>query len=281
MKLSHNLPSLNVYSSQIKSEGLRSKALDRISSGYKINSARDGANEIAQSETMRMQIRSLDMAARNVQDGVSMLQATEGSLGNITDILQRMRELVVSSDDTKTQFDKKVIQDELDQLKLGINELVKGNDFNGVNIINNTTGETLAMPSGSNPSDKIDIPTFNLNTNNLKDSAGNFVSGIDLTAGTTTNSALKTLDEAITHVSNVSSQFGAIENRFDTAYSDLNEMSDRVTGTESLIRDADLAEEMLNYSKSDLLVNAGLAMIVQTNKMPQEILQVLSNLRSR
>lgn len=281
MKLSHNLPSLNVYNSQIKSEGLRSKALDRISSGYKINSAKDGANEIAQSETMRMQIRSLNMAARNVQDGVSMLQATEGSLGNITDILQRMRELVVSSDGGKTEFDKKAIQDELDQLKSGINEIVKGNDFNGVNIINNTTGETLRMPSGSNPSDKIDIPTFNLNANNLKDSAGNLVSGIDLTAGTTTSSALKTLDEAITKVSDVGSQFGSIENRFETAYSDLNEMSDRVTGTESSIRDADLAEEMLNYSTADLLVNAGLAMIVQTNKMPQEILQVLSNLRSR
>ena len=136
MRLMHNLNSLNIYREQNKVVSRQSAALRRISSGYKINSAKENPNAIASSEKMRIQIRGLQMAQRNAQDGVSMLQTADGALDNITSMLQRIRELTVQAgNDSATIEDKKVIQEEINNLKQGIGDIIKNTQFNGVELL--------------------------------------------------------------------------------------------------------------------------------------------------
>ena len=136
MRLSHNIASLNVYAAYSKALEKQSIAINRISSGYKVNNAKDDPNAIAQSERMRMQVRGLQMAGQNAQDGVSMLQTAEGGLDGMTSMLQRVRELVVQSGNgSNTEDDKKTMQNEIDQMIAGMDETANNTEFNGVSLL--------------------------------------------------------------------------------------------------------------------------------------------------
>jgi len=281
MRLSHNLASLNVYRSYAKALDVRSGALGKISSGDKINRACDGPNALAQSEKMRIQIRGMQMAQRNMQDGISMLQTAEGGLDSVTSMLQRMRELAVQAGNTtNTEEDKKTMQSEIDQMLQGIDKTVDGTEFNGVKLLKINAGETntvLDMATGANVDEKIQINRYNLTSvGELKlVDAGTGKSNVDVTTAAGVDKVLETLDNAINTVLNVRSEYGALENRFESSVKSSNEITEKLIAADGNLREVDIAEEMMEYSKGNILVEAGNAMMVQSNKFPQDILRIL------
>lgn len=284
MRLSHNIASLNVYRSYSKALEKQSVAMNRISTGYKINCAKDDPNVIAQSERMRMQIRGMQMAGRNAQDGVSMLQTAEGGLDGMTTMLQRVRELVVQGGSGgNSEGDKEIIQKEIDQMINGMDDIAKNTEFNGVKLLSDN--KTLEMPIGANAGESITIPQQNLTSEKLATADGKTLdqlkSTYSLANGDNVGNALEIVDSALNTIVSIRSKYGAIENRFEGSLQDINEISDRIDGADSNLRDADIAEEMMELAKSNILSEAGNAMMVQTNKFPQDVLRILENVRSK
>lgn len=297
MRLMHNLESLNIYREHTKVLSRQSTAMSRISSGYKINSAKENPNAIASSEKMRIQIRGLQMAQRNAQDGVSMLQTSEGALDNVTSMLQRIRELTIQAGGVTSKDDRDIIQNEIVETINSIDNIVKGTDFNGVNLLNtdaeppatsydnNNPTKNKSMPVGANVGEIVKISMYNLSVTNLPDGIDNLNKlteenalekeelGID--------GALSIIDSALNTVLSVRSEYGALSNRFDSTYNKIGEIHDTIVGAESKIRDTDVAEEMMNFARDSVLIDAGHAMMVQSNKFPQDILRILENVRSR
>lgn len=285
MRLMHNIASLTIYNEQTKTLKRQSIALGRISSGVKITSAKDDPNAISQSERLRMQIRGLQMASRNSQDGMSMMQTAEGALGSINEALQRIRELTVQAGSgSNTQEDNATIKTEIDQMLKTIDDTAKNTEFNGVKLLaNNPTGAVISMTTGANVGDKVNIPMFNLALYNPDGSADgtsslSSLSGINVTTNSTAND-LSVIDDTIQKVLSINSKYGSLENRFESTYNNLNELSDRMDGADSNLRDADIAEEMMEYSKDNILSEAGTALMAQTNKLPQDVLRILQNMK--
>ncbi len=281
MIINKNIASLNIYREYSKNLTKQSSALQRISSGIKINSAKDNPNVIAQSERFRMQIRGLQMAGQNTQDGVSMLQTADGGAGEITSSLQRVRELLVQAGGTTTDSDKEVIQKEINQMLDGADDMANNTEFNGVKLLAggaNDGSVNIEMLIGANVGEKIDIPKFNLTTKGLNLKSEDGLVNVDVN---NIDNSLKLVDSALHDITGARSKFGALENRFESTYNSTMEISEKVEFADSGIRDADLAEEMMEYSKDDILIQAGNAMMAQSNKLPQDALRILENVRSR
>ncbi len=281
MRINKNIASLNIYKSYSKNLTKQSSALERISSGIKINSAKDNPNAIAQSERFRMQIRGLQMASRNTQDGVSMLQTAEGGLDSITNSLQRVRELLVQAGGTTTDADKDIIQKEINQMLDGAEDMANNTEFNGVKLLSggkNDGSVNIEMLIGANVGEKVDIPKYDLTTEGLllKDSKGKVLVDVNKI-----DDSLKLVDKALHDITSARSKYGALENRFESTYNFTMEISEKIESADSSIRDADLAAEMMEYSKDDILVQAGNAMMAQSNKIPQDALRILENVRNR
>lgn len=284
MRLSHNLSSLNAYRAYSKSLKSQSKALNNISTGNKLNKAGDHPNKVAQSERFKLQVRALNMASRNAQDGISMLQSAEASLDSATSQLQRLRELLIQSGGTMSDEDKVAIEGEMDQMIEGMSQAMKYNDFNGVNILVNKDVEdnkhpkSIKMPVGSDIGEEIEIPVFNFTAEalGLKDEDGN--SKINLKD---INSSLELVDSAIDTVVSARSRYGAIANTFESRHEALIEIGARIEGADSVISGADIAEESLEFSRTNILVESGIAILAQSNRMPQDALRILENVRSR
>jgi flagellin len=277
MRVSKNIASLNIYRSYSENLAKQSGALGRISSGVKINSSKDNPNAIAQSERLRIQIRGLQMAARNTQDGVSMLQTAEGGLEGITQSLQRVRELLVQSGGATTTGDKETIQKEINQMLSGAEDMANNTEFNGVKLLvnkDNLEPKIIESSTGANVGEVIEIPRYNLTTEGLSLNNGN----VDVD---NIGASLENIDKALGVIISARSKYGALENRFESNYNSTIEIADKVQSAESGIRDTDMAEEMMEYAKYNILVEAGTAMMVQTNKFPQDILRVLENVRAR
>lgn len=291
MRLSHNLASLNIYYAYTKNLSNQSTALSRISSGKKINSSIDDPNNFAKSERLNLQVRGLQAGAKNSQDAISLLQTGEGALNNISDNLQRMRELVVASGNGSiTDNDKKSIQMEIEQIKQNINEISNNTEFNGIKLLNATasTGDydntkpqsNLFASVGGEIGDTVVIPRFNVTTA-MKDSSGNYVESLDVTKSDSVDSNLSIVDSAIKNVVHARSVYGGLENRFSSTYSNTTEISDKIEEADSNLADSDIAEEIMKYSQSGILVDAGIAIMAQTNKFPQDVLNILSQVRAR
>jgi flagellin len=280
MRVNKNIASLNIYRAYSENLTKQSAALGRISSGVKINSSKDNPNAIAQSERLRMQIRGLQMAARNTQDGISMLQTTEGGLEGITNSLQRVRELLVQAGGVTTPSDKDVIQKEISQMIQGAEDMANNTDFNGVNLLvggkNNGT-VIIETASGANVGEKIEIPKLDITPEGLNLRSG----GSDNVSVNNINTSIDIVDNALGVILSARSKFGALENRFESSYNSTIEIADKIQSAESGIRDTDMAEEMMEYAKTNILIEAGNAMMVQSNKFPQDILRILENVRTR
>jgi flagellin len=291
MRLNHNMAALNIYREHVKTLKGQSGAIDRISSGNKVNGAKDNPNALAQSERLRIQIRGLQMAQRNAQDGMSMLQTAEGGLNNVTSMLHRIKELTVQSGGATNDADKAVLQGEINQLISGINDTVKNTEFNGVKLIgddtidstinnNSTNPKVIYMASGANVGEKIEIPVYNLTADKIGDeNTGKYLSSIDITKDGGIDEALNVIDAALSTVLSVSSKYGALENRFEGVYNMTDAVGQNIQRAESDLRDADMALEMMNYAKYNLLMESGNAMMVQANKFPQDILRILENVK--
>lgn len=285
MRLNQNMESLNIYRNYKKNLSNQAVTLNRISTGTKINSAKDNPNKLGVSEGLRLQIRSLQMAEKNIQDGVSMMQTVDGTLSTINESLTRIKELTVQSGGATSDDDLAVIQNEINQLKEHIDYTVNNSDFNGIKllnsdkVVNNDYPQFLDHKVGATSEEDIKIPIFNLKTNMLTDNEGNSIANLDVTDKNNIDKNLSSIDGAIQMVTSVRSKYGAIQNRMETSAENLTGSSSNLVSAESRIRDTDMALEMAEYSRTAILNETSIALMQQSNKFPQEILRVLENMK--
>lgn len=271
MRIYHNTASMNILKQYNRVLKKQEKSLSEISSGIKIKSAKDGPNQLSKGEKINMRIRGTQMAKRNMQDGMSMLQTAEGGLGNITDMLQRAKELLVSSGNgSLSAEDKKILDNEIKSITEGIYSIADNTEFNGVKLLSgNDSGTNIIMASGSEAGEYIKIPLSNIGKTGELDLDSLYDSELDI------DEKLNTADTAINYVISLRSTYGALENRFEGTYDRLSDIDQSLQGAESDLMDSDIAEEMTQFSKYQILAEASNALMVQTNRMPSEILKIL------
>ncbi|EPY2289539.1 MULTISPECIES: flagellin [Clostridium] len=273
MIINHNLNAMNAHRNMGINIGNSAKSMEKLSSGLRINRAGDDAAGLSISEKMRAQIRGLNQASRNSQDGISLIQTAEGALNETHSILQRMRELgVQAANDTNVTVDRSAIKDEITSLKTEIDRIAKTTQFNEKNLLNGDLAKTGAkLQIGANSSDdlKLDINISNMGSASL---------GVSNLAVDTHDNARKTIDsvnEAIKKVSTQRSKLGAFQNRLEHTISNLDNASENLQAAESRVRDVDMAKEMMSFSKNNILQQAAQAMLAQANQAPQGVLQLL------
>lgn len=279
MRLSHNIPTLNIYTKYSKAIIDQAAAMKNISSGKRVDTASDDPYALAQSDQFNMEIRGLQVASSNSQDTVSLLQTTEGGMDGMTSMLQRMRSLAVqASNGTETDQDRQAIQSETKTLVDGIDAISKSTNMNNVNLIAQSGSASKTVMIGGDVGQNVEIQTYDLTaaTLNLKDSSGNY---IDLSTQAGARAALDTIDSAIKTINTARSNYGSIENRLNTAISNSSDINTVLQTADSNITDADIASEMMRYSKDSIISQAGIAMMAQTNKFPQDVLQILQNIK--
>ena len=269
MVVQHNLSAMNTNRQLGIVTDSMSKSTEKLSSGYKINRAADDAAGLSISEKMRSQIRGLDKAATNAQDGISLIQVAEGALGETHSILQRMNELATqAANDTNTSTDRAAIRQEMDQLSSEINRIQSTTQFNSMNLLDGSfTGKNLQIGSLSGQSIKISIGQ--MNTSQLG------ISSLSVSSFAQAGSAMKLIQSAINQVSNQRSALGAIQNRLEHTINNLNATSENTSAAESRIRDTDMASEMVEYSKNNILQQAGQSMLAQANQQTQGVVSLL------
>jgi flagellin len=265
LRITHNVEAMNSYNSLSKTSSAISKSMQRLSSGYRINSASDDAAGLGISESMRSQIRGLGQAQKNIQDGSSMIQTAEGNLDEVHSMLQRVRELAVqykngSLDDSA----RTSIQNEVTQLASEISRIGEQASFNGINLLNGTS--TVSFQVGANDGQTIGVSLVNLSTE-----VGTSYSSLTQ-AGT---ADISEIDTAIKNVSTARATFGAVQNRLDHSLSVAASYQENLTSAESRIRDVDMADEMVALTKNQILSQAGTAMLSQANQAPQNVLRLL------
>ncbi|WP_270562949.1 flagellin [Clostridium beijerinckii] len=278
MRLTHNMYSLSIYKTYKGRISDGSKALNNISTGSKLSSAKDNPGKIGRNETLKIQVLTNDAASKNIQDTNSMLQTFDGSLQEINDNLARIKELTVSAGSgTLSDEDKKIIQNEIDNVKKDINDLANNTEFNGIKLtsistssLNENPTKTIRASIGTLSDENIDIPFFDETTSNL---------GIDSLDVNDVNTSLKSVDKAIQMVSKIRSKYGSIQNRLEGTVDYLSSKDINVQKAQSRIGDADIAEEMMNYSKSQLLVNSSIGLLAQSNNFPKDCLNILANVK--
>lgn len=376
MRINHNVAALNTYSRLSQANGMQSKSLEKLSSGMRINRAGDDAAGLAISEKMRNQIKGLDQASRNAQDGISMIQTAEGALNETHAMLLRMRELVVqANNDTNDAGDRTKIQDEIGELISEINGIADKTQFNGKNLIDGTlgvklkdgtsltqaslttagisveitgiasgaeigftttassitvtidgtaqtidsvaasatiaagttlnfddvgvkisfsagasaqeifdaatlltSGNTATLQIGANGGQTLDINIDSMRADAIGESAGEFLDDVNVEADAATQTfqqRLDLIDNAITDVSNQRSKLGAWQNRLEHTIANLTTSSENLTAAESRVRDVDMAKEMMEFTKNNILNQASTAMLAQANQQPQGVLQLL------
>ncbi|TBO34381.1 flagellin FliC [Aquabacterium lacunae] len=279
-----NLVSLNAQRNLTGSQGALATSMQRLSSGLRVNSAKDDAAGLAIAERMNAQIRGMNVAARNANDGISMAQVAEGALSKVGDALQRMRELAVQARNaTNSSSDKDSLDKEFGELAKEIQRVLGGTTFNGKAILGPDAG-TLTFQIGANTTtdDTIDIGTENLQSSTVI----TVVAGTDNTGSLrgTINSAatvgdikdvIDNIDSAIDLVNNTRATFGATQSRFDAIVSNLMVSAENQTAARSRIMDADFAAETAAMSRAQILQQAGNAMVAQANQLPQQVLKLL------
>lgn len=278
MRININMKSLGIYSGYKKNIIDNSAAMNKISSGKKINSAKDNPLKIEQSENFRMQIRALEMANKNLQDSSSMIQVADSTMGTISEALIRMKELTVqAASETTNEADRNIIQSEIDQLKSYIDDTANNTEFNGnkllvnENVTDNSKPKYVEMQIGANVGDSIGIPFFNVSSETL---------GIDkLDVVNDATKALNSIDEALKDVNGCRAKYGAVQKRLETSIEITSSSSYIYEKSSSDINDADIALEMAEIARTSILMESATAMMAQSNNFPKDMLNILANLR--
>ncbi|MDH0864459.1 flagellin [Mitsuaria sp. GD03876] len=271
-----NLMSLNAQRNTSTSQNSLATSMQRLSSGLRVNSAKDDAAGLAIAERMQAQVRGMNVAMRNANDGISLSQTAEGALSKVGDSLQRMRELAVQARNaTNTTSDLGSIGQEYAQLGAEIQRVLGGTTFNGKAILAGGAGtQTFQIGANTTANDSVDVVTTNMST----DATITKVTAATVD-GTSTPATLATvindIDTAMKTVTDERSKMGASQNRFDAIVSNLNIASENQTAARSRIMDADFAKETANLSRAQILQQAGNAMIAQANQAPQQVLALL------
>ena len=272
MVVQHNMQAANASRVLNITAGQQAKSTEKLSSGYKINRAADDAAGLSISEKMRRQIRGLDRASTNAQDGISAVQTAEGALSEVHSMLQRANELAVqAANGTNATKDIKAISDEIVQLKKEINRIATTTDFNGKRMLAGTAAANSA---------KIFVGYENKTDNDIEIAAVKVTTNVaaKLTSIASSGDAknlIGQIKDAIQNVSDMRSTFGAVQNRLEHTIDNLDNIVENVTSAESRIRDTDMADEMVRYSKNNILQQAGQSMLAQANQSTQGVLSLL------
>jgi flagellin len=268
-----NLNSLNAQRNLASSQGSLSVAMQRLSSGLRVNSAKDDAAGLAIAERMNAQVRGMNVAARNANDGISLSQTAEGALGKIGDAMQRMRELAVqSANGTNNAQDRDNLQAEFQQLNDEVARIVSGTRFNGTVLFDGTSATfNFQVGAGTDATDTLTINTVDL-TATVGALAALNISGVDNTGAL---AAMTALDTGIMDTTTARATFGAAQNRFDSVIGSLTVFAENLAAARGRIMDADFAAETAALSRAQILQQAGNAMVAQANQLPQQVLTLL------
>lgn len=276
LRINQNIAAMNAYRNLSVTDGQMSKSLEKLSSGFRINRAADDAAGLAISEGLRSQVGGLKVAVRNSQDGISVVQTAEGALTEVHSILQRMRDLAVQGANDSNNADARLaITKEATELSSELTRMAASTNFDGTNLLDGSkTGAaalTFQVGAGSTAAANtisVDLGTANVNT---------VVAGItfDVTDNTKALATVSAVDAQIKAVSTARAGLGALQNRFEHTINNLNVAVENLSASESRIRDTDMASEMVNFTRSQILSQAGTAMLAQANQAPQGVLRLL------
>ncbi len=298
-----NLPSLNAQRNLNTTQGALAQSIQRLSSGLRVNSAKDDAAGLAIAERMNAQMRGMNVAMRNANDGISMAQTAESALGKIGDMLQRMRELAVqAANATNSASDRNALQEEFTELQEEITRTANTTRFNGEAVLTSTSSFDFQVGANATLDDQVSISSVNVlggsmttgsnegalavvtasglsittsGTRGAVSGADDFEAYMAGTAGTGALGAIEQIDFALAQVNSARSQFGAAQNRFESVIANLQVASESQAAARSRIMDADFAAETAAMTRGQVLQQAGVAMLAQANQLPQNVLSLL------
>jgi flagellin len=273
LRIQNNVEAFNAHRQLTGTAAKAAKSMEKLSSGYRINRAADDAAGLAISEKMRAQIGGLAQAQRNAQDGVSLVQTAEGALNEVHSMLQRVRDLKVQYlNDTLSSSDKAAIVSEAAALAKEITDIGGKTEFNGITLLNGSggSGGTISFQVGANGGETVSVATKDI----LGASGTGAIDSIT-TAANFDAIGISDVDAAITNISTLRSDFGAVQNRLEHRLNNLSTYQENLVASESRIRDVDMASEMVNFTKLGILQQAGTSMLAQANQAPQNVLSLL------
>ena len=270
MRINNNITAINSHRQYGINNKNIGKNMEKLSSGYRVNRAADDAAGLAISEKMRAQVRGLNMASKNSQDAISLVQVAEGGMQTIQDILQRMRELAVqAASDTNVTLDRDALKLEINELIDEIDAIATTTEFNEMKLLN--AKQDFTIQTGANKDQTMKLSFDSLTSDELS------VEKTDIKIDTHTNAgdALVAITAALNQVSEMRAQLGAYQNRLDFKIQNLDNAAENIAAAESRIRDVDMAREMTQFTKNNILFQASTAMLAQANALPQGVLQLL------
>ncbi|PRD39662.1 UNVERIFIED_CONTAM: fliC [Trichonephila clavipes] len=272
MTINTNVASLNAQRNVYKSQDNLATSLQRLSTGLRVNSAKDDAAGLAISERFTAQIKGLNQAARNANDGISLAQTAEGELAQVTSNLQRIRELSVqAANGTNSSDDREALQKEVTQLTEEVGRVLGKANFNGQELFTGAGGTSgsFSFQVGANAGDTIDV-TISTMTN-----SGLGIDALDISTASGASAAITAIDDALDQVNSLRADLGAVQNRFSSLVTSLQTSAENLSASRGRIIDTDFAQETANLTKGQILQQAGVAMLSQANSMPQRVLSLL------
>ena len=265
LRIQNNVEAFNAHRQLAGTSNRMAKSIERLSSGYRINRAADDAAGLAISERLRSQVRGLGQAQRNAQDAVSLVQTAEGSLTEVHSMLQRVRELAVQwKNGSLSSSDQTAIQSEINQLASEIERIGSSAEFNGIKLLN--ASGTVTFQVGAKDGESITVSTISL---------GSSVNSATFSLSASNTADISEIDAAIGNVSAQRATFGAVQNRLEYTLNNIATYQENLVASESRIRDVDMAAEMVEFTKYQILQQAGTAMLAQANQSSQGVLQLL------
>ncbi|MBI4557386.1 MAG: flagellin FliC [Candidatus Hydrogenedentes bacterium] len=268
LRINTNIPALNAGRILNRSTLALNRTLERLSSGLRINRAADDAAGLAIAEAFRSVVRGTQVAQRNAQDGVSMVQTAEGALSETTNILQRIRELSVqAANGTQSDTNRLALNNEVQQLLAQIDTIASDTEFNGIHVL--SAAQTVTLQSGAQAGQTLLVTVAGAKTSDLS------VNGLTISSIATASSAISTIDIAIRSVTSLRSNLGAFQNRLEFTINTLAIQEENSAAAESAIRDANIARETIEFTRAQILVSAGTSVLAQANLVPQTALTLL------
>lgn len=276
LTINTNLASLNAQRNLSTSQGSLQQSLQRLSSGLRVNSAKDDASGMFVIQTMTADIRGLNQAVRNAQDGISLGQTAEGALAQITNNVQRIREIAVQSANATTG-NRAGLQAEVDQLTQEISRIVQTTEFNGTKLLDGSASGGLSFQVGQDGAadNQVTVNGANLTSLGVYNASLTATGAVDVSSAAAASGELSGLDTDINSLSTSRSTFGAVQNRFEAVVVNLTTYAENLTAARGRIQDADFAMETANLTRSQILQQAGVAMLAQANALPQTALALL------
>jgi len=279
LRINQNVEAMNAYRHLSETNNTMSKSLEKLSSGFRINRAADDAAGLSISEKLRSQIGGFKVATQNAQDGISMLQTAEGALNETTSLLQRMRDLAVqSANGTQDSASRSAADAEVQANLAEVTRISSATSYGNISLLSSgsaaTYSFTFQVGNANTSTDQITVSISNMSAGSAS-VTGLGLSGLSIASAASAQAAISSIDAAIATVSAQRSQFGAVQNRLEHTVANLGVAVENLSASESRIRDTDMASEMVNFTKSQILSQAGTAMLAQANQAPQNVLSLL------